>query len=134
MTTNDPIADLLTRIRNASLARRRYVDIPKSRMLLAIAHCFEKLGFVENVLVNEEANAGRGIIRVFLKYQKGRRPVIQGLKRVSSPGTRQYTGRGEIPRVFEGLGATVLTTSKGVMDGESARQAGVGGEVLCYIW
>lgn len=131
MTISDPIADFLTRIRNALKAKHRYVDIPFSKMKASIAEVLEKRGYVEKILLDAE----RRVIRVYLKYSKGTRAsVIQGLKRVSKPGVRYYVGSSEIPRVLSGLGLAILTTPKGVVDGEEARRSKIGGEVLCYVW
>ncbi len=131
MTISDPIADFLTRIRNALKAKHRYVDIPFSKMKESIAHVLESKGYVEKILVDNE----RKTIRVYLRYARGTRDsIIQGLKRVSKPGVRHYVGATEIPRVLSGLGLAILTTPKGVLDGEDARKSKVGGEVLCYVW
>lgn len=131
MTISDPIADFLTRIRNALKAKHRYVDIPFSKMKASIAGVLEKKGYVEKILVD----ADKKLIRVYLRYSRGtRESVIQGLKRVSKPGVRHYVGCTEIPRVLSGLGLAILTTPKGIIDGEEARKARVGGEVLCYVW
>lgn len=131
MSLSDPIADFLTRIRNALKARHRYVEAPHSKLKASIAALLEKKGYVEKVLVDDEKKT----IRVFLKYSKTtREPIIQGLKRVSRPGVRQYVGYKDIPRVLSGLGLAVLTTPKGIVDGESARNEKLGGEVLCYVW
>jgi len=131
MTISDPIADFLTRIRNALKAKHRFVDIPFSKMKASIAEVLEKRGYVDRILVDAE----RKLIRVYLKYSRGTRDsVIQGLKRVSKPGVRHYVGSTEIPRVLSGLGVAILTTPKGVVDGEEARKSKIGGEVLCYVW
>jgi small subunit ribosomal protein S8 len=127
---HDPIADLLTRIRNARLAKHRYVDFRLSAMKLIIVKVLLEQGFVDNYLVNDEKGEGR----VFLRYTNGRDPVIQGLKRVSSPGLRRYVTYREIPKVLGGMGAAILSTPKGVLDGETARKMKVGGELLCLVW
>ena len=131
MALSDPIADFLTRIRNALKARHRYVEAPHSKLKVAIAQLLEKKGYVEKVLVDDNQRT----IRVFLKYSKVTRdPIIQGLKRISKPGVRQYVGHKDIPRVLSGLGLAVLTTPKGVICGETARAEKLGGEILCYVW
>ncbi|MBI2743889.1 MAG: 30S ribosomal protein S8 [Chlamydiales bacterium] len=130
MAINDPIADLLTRIRNAALARNRFVDLYHSREKASIVKVLQEQGFVDNFLVDE---AG-GRMRIFLKYGFGRQPVIQGLKRVSSPGLRRYVGYRNIPRIFGGLGVAILSTPSGILDGKKAREQKVGGELLCLVW
>ncbi|MCR5814845.1 MAG: 30S ribosomal protein S8 [Desulfovibrio sp.] len=123
----DPIADMLTRIRNAHSALHREVNIPKSRMKVALAGILKDEGYVEDMSVNDST------ITITLKYDHGR-PVISGLKRISTPGRRVYVGSNEIPKVQNGLGICILSTSKGVMDGTSASEKHVGGELLCEIW
>lgn len=130
MSINDPISDLLTRIRNAKLAKHRFVEVPKSKTLLSILNILAEKGFVEKVLVNEE----KKVVRAYLRYASGRESVISELKRVSSPGCRQYVGHTDIPRVLSGLGVAIVSTSKGIMDGEKARALKVGGELLCVVW
>lgn len=130
MSMHDPIADLLTRIRNARTARHRYVDFHVSKIKVNIIRILQEQGFVENFLVNEEAGKGR----VFLKYAQGREPVIQGLKRISTPGLRRYVHSYKIPKVLGGMGVAIVSTSRGVMDGESARKQKLGGELLCLVW
>ncbi len=130
MAFNDSISDLLTRIRNARSQLHRFVDIPISKVKMNILKVMQQQGFIENVILNEEKRK----MRVFLKYAKGMNPVITGLKRISSPGLRRYVGHQEIPRVFGGLGIAILSTPHGIVDGETARQKKVGGELLCYIW
>lgn len=127
---HDPIADFLTRIRNAQRQRHRFVDIPLSKQKVSLAHVLEKSGFVGQVLVNEEKRA----LRVVLKYGPNLKPVINGLKRASKPGLRKYVGHQEIPKILGGLGIAVLSTNRGILDGESARSEKTGGELLCYIW
>ena len=127
----DQVADLLTRMRNGKMAKHRYVDIPYSKMNVAIIEVLKQRRYVENYLVSEE----RRTIRAFLKYKKGtREPILQGIKRVSSPGLRRYVGVKDIPHVLSGLGIAILSTSKGILDGENARKENVGGEVLCHVW
>ena len=123
----DPIADMLTRIRNAHLALHKEVNVPSSKMKESLAAILKQEGYVEDVAVAE------GVIKITLKYQKGR-PVITGLRRVSTPGRRVYVGAREIPRVQNGLGICILSTSSGVLDGMTASEKKVGGELLCEIW
>ena len=123
----DPIADMLTRIRNAHLALHKEVSVPRSKMKEAIAAILLQEGYVNNVTLEE------GRILIALKYHKGR-PAIAGLKRISKPGRRVYVGSAEIPQVQNGLGICVLSTSRGVMGGLPARESKVGGELLCEIW
>ncbi len=130
MAFNDPIAELLTKVRNAGGAQHRYVDLSHSWIKVQILEILKSHGFIENFLVNEEQHK----IRVFLRYTKNRESVIHGLKRVSKNGLRRYIGYSDIPRVFNGMGLAVLTTPKGVMDGETARNLKVGGEFLCTVW
>lgn len=132
MAISDPIADLLTIIRNASEARHRFVDVPHSNMREAIAKILKEEGFVAYYLVKEEKK--KRTMRVFLKYGANRRPVIQGLKRVSKPSLRKYVSCYQIPRVFGGMGIAILSTSKGVMAGKSAFAQKAGGELLCLAW
>lgn len=128
----DPIADMLTRIRNATERRHKYVSMPSSRMKVAIAEIMKEEGFIEDYQVIDEKP--QAILRVWPKYTEGNEPVITGMKRVSKPGRRIYKRRSEIPWVLSGMGIVILSTSRGVMTGRQARRAGVGGEVICYIW
>lgn len=123
----DPIADMLTRIRNAHSALHREVNVPKSRMKVALANILKNEGYVEDFTENEN------MITITLKYDHGR-PVISGLKRISTPGRRVYVSSRQIPRVQNGLGICILSTSSGVMDGMTASEKNVGGELLCEIW
>ena len=132
MSMTDPIADLLTRIRNAQVAKHKTVDVPASRMKLAIVTILKDEGFVDDFKTLEETSQGK--IRIQLKYGMGGERAIQGLERVSRPGRRVYCGKDEIPKVLDGLGLTILSTPRGVMTGQSCRRLGVGGEVLCNIW
>ena len=127
---NDPIADLLTRIRNAKDARHRFVDFRPSKLKLEIIRILHEQGFVDKCLHDEKT----GRARVFLKYAQGRDSIIKGLKRVSSPSLRKYVGYKEIPRIFGGLGIAIMSTPGGVLDGETARKQKVGGELLCLVW
>lgn len=132
MSVNDPIADMLTRIRNACMARHTTVAMPSSKMKVAIAEILKREGFIRDFQIEE--GQPFDTIQITLKYTSDRRPVITGLKRVSKPGLRIYTGRADIPRVRGGLGLSILSTPKGVMAGHEAWQEHVGGEVLCYVW
>lgn len=130
MAFNDPIAELLTKIRNAKNAQHRHVDLDSSKIKVKILEILREHGFIENFLVNEEKHK----IRVFLRYTKARESVIRGLTRISTCGLRQYIGHTEIPRVFNGMGIAIVSTPKGVLDGETARNLKVGGELLCTVW
>jgi small subunit ribosomal protein S8 len=135
----DPIADMLTRIRNAVAARHTRVDLPASKVKAEIARILQDEGYIAGFKIVEAPSerpekAARQLIRVFLKYGPGGERVISGLERVSRPGRRVYTGRDGVPAVLGGLGVNILTTSRGVMTGRSAQRLGVGGEVLCNVW
>lgn len=133
----DPIADMLTRIRNATRARHARVDMPMSTLKLEIARILEREGYVQGVrVVDQETLGGAPIrtLRIALKYGPRGERVISGIERVSRPGRRVYTGRSEVPPVLGGLGVSILTTSQGVMTGRDAQKVGVGGEVLCNVW
>lgn len=127
---NDPIADLLTRIRNAKQARHRFVDFRPSKIKMEIVKVLQNQGFVDKFLVNEE----KGQARLFLKYAGGREPVLKGLNRVSSPSLRRYVGYRQIPRIYGGMGVAILSTPGGIVDGETARKNKLGGELLCLVW
>jgi len=129
----DPIADMLTRIRNSLVARHDFTDMPASRMKLAIAQVLKKEGYIKDVEVKDDEGV-QDKIRVHLAYTPAREPVITGLDRISKPGLRVYTARREIPRVYGGLGIAIVSTPNGVMTGKEARRQNVGGEVLCYVW
>jgi len=132
MTISDPIADMLTRIRNAIMAKHDFVLVPASRMKLSIARILKEEGFVGDyeVLRSKPHRA----IKIYLKYSDKNQPVISGLERASRPGLRVYVDSKEIPRVYGGLGIAIVSTSKGVMTGQQAWRQGVGGELLCYVW
>jgi len=128
----DPVADMLTRIRNASKARHEKVDIPSSTLKAEVARILKEEGYIKNVkMVND---GKQGVIRIFLKYSTANEGVIAGIERVSSPGRRIYVGMEEIPRVLNGFGIAIVSTSKGLMTDKSARQANVGGELVCKVW
>ena len=132
MQITDPVADMLTRIRNAGSAKHDSVDIPASRMKKAIAQILLDEGYIKSFQIIDDGT--QGIIRVTLKYLPGREKAIQGLKRVSKPGLRVYAGADELPRVLKGLGIAIISTSKGVMTDKAARAQHVGGEVLAFVW
>ena len=132
MSMTDPIADMLTRIRNAGGARFDKVDIPASRMKINLARILKEEGFIKNYKVIKDNR--QGILRVYLKYGDQQTALIQGIRRVSKPGRRGYAGSEELPRVQGGLGVAVISTSKGVVSDRQARKMHVGGEVLCEIW
>ena len=132
MTISDPIADMLTRIRNAIMARHDSTLIPASRMKLSIAKILKEEGFINDYEVTK-GNLER-VIKLHLRYYDGNEPAIYGLERVSKPGLRVYAQQKEIPRVYNGLGIAILSTSKGVKTGQQAWRMGIGGELLCYIW
>ena len=132
MNTTDPIADMLTRIRNANSAKHKTVDVPASKMKTAIAEILFKEGYIKSFeIINNE---NQGIIRITLKYDEKGTRVIDGIKRISKPGLRVYAGKEELPRVLNGLGIAIISTSKGLKTDKEAREAGIGGEVLAYIW
>ena len=132
MHITDTIADLLTRIRNASTAKHDTVDVPASNMKKAIVQILLDEGYIKSFTVIEDGK--QGVIRIVLKYTAGKTPVITGLRRVSKPGLRIYTSCEEMPRVMKGLGIAILSTPKGVMTDKEARKQNVGGEVLAFIW
>lgn len=137
MSFSDPIADMLTRIRNAVMAGHTMVAMPGSKLKTSIAEILKQEGFIESYETVDAEETGFKVLRIGLKYmgeRRDRRPVISGLERVSKPGRRVYAKRTEIPWVLSGLGIAILSTPKGVMSGRRARQMGVGGEILCKIW
>ncbi|MCD7860523.1 MAG: 30S ribosomal protein S8 [Oscillospiraceae bacterium] len=132
MQITDPIADMLTRIRNAGMARHEKVDVPASKMKIAIAEVLLNEGYIKAFQIVDDGT--QGIIRITLKYLPGKEKAIQGLRRVSKPGLRVYAGADELPRVLKGLGIAIISTSKGIMADKAARAAHVGGEVLAFVW
>jgi small subunit ribosomal protein S8 len=132
MNVTDPIADMLTRIRNASSARHKELTLPSSRVKREIARILAEEGFIESYETQPDGVQERLNLR--LKYVEGRTPVVSGLKRISKPGLRVYARKTEIPRVLGGLGLVILSTSRGIMTGAQARKLNLGGEVLCYVW
>lgn len=132
MQITDPIADLLTRIRNASTAKHNTVDIPASNLKKAICNILVEEGYIKSVQTIEDNK--QGVLRVVLRYGENGKPIITGLRRVSKPGLRIYTNCDDMPKVMKGLGVAIISTSKGVMSDKAARAAHVGGEVLAFVW
>jgi small subunit ribosomal protein S8 len=132
MSKTDPIADYLTRIRNAALAKHSKVDIPSSRLLAEITRIFQEEGYILSFTTLPDEK--QGVLRIYLKYGRDKKSVIQGMQRVSSPGLRRYVRVEDIPKVLNGLGIAVLSTPKGILTDRKARQEKVGGEVLCTVW
>jgi len=132
VNTTDPIADMLTRIRNANSAKHKTVDVPSSKMKTAIAEILFKEGYIKSFELI--SNENQGIIRITLKYDEKGTRVIDGIKRISKPGLRVYANKEELPRVLNGLGTAIISTSQGLKTDKEAREAGIGGEVLAYIW
>ena len=133
MNMTDPVADMITRIRNGVRARLPKIDVPSSKLKVEIARILKDEGFIANFRLVDDGGQ-QGSIRIFLKYGPGWERVITDLQRVSKPGCRIYCGKGEIPRVYGGLGINILSTSRGVMTGREAAKTGVGGEILCNVW
>ncbi len=138
MSVSDPISDMLTHIRNAVMAEHSTVALPNSKMKSAIAQILKDEGYISGFeIVDDTKHPAQKVLRIRLKYvgeRRERRPVITGLERISRPGSRVYTGKQEIPWVLSGMGVAILSTPKGVMTGQRARQLGVGGEILCKVW
>ena len=132
MNTTDPIADMLTRIRNANRAKHKTVDVPASKMKTAIAEILFREGYIKSFEVI--SNENQGIIRITLKYDEKGTRVIDGIKRISKPGLRIYTSKEDLPRVLNGLGIAIVSTSKGIMTDKEARSLGLGGEIIAYVW
>jgi small subunit ribosomal protein S8 len=132
MTMTDPIADLLTRLRNGLSARKASVELPSSNLKVEVVKILKEEGYVTNFKVTEDGK--QGVLRVDLKYREDGRPVIDGLERASRPGRRDYVGKEAIPKVLDGLGVGILSTSRGLMTDRAARREGVGGEYLCRVW
>ena len=133
MSITDPISDMLTRIRNAVMARHDFVLVPASKTKLAIAELFKNEGFIQGYELID-GDTPKKSLKIRLYYHDRNDPANTGLKRVSSPGLRVYVGKGEIPRYFAGIGVSILSTSKGIMTGKDAWKNGIGGELLCYVW
>jgi small subunit ribosomal protein S8 len=132
MVLTDPIADMLTRIRNANMAEKKTVKMPHSKMKSEIARLLKSEGFIKDYTMENEG--GKSVLNVFLKYTIEREPVIQGLRRISKSSCRKYVASDEVPRVLGGIGIAILSTSSGLMTDNDARKQKVGGEVLCYVW
>ncbi|MEA2068160.1 MAG: 30S ribosomal protein S8 [Verrucomicrobiota bacterium] len=132
MVLSDPIADMLTRIRNANMAEKKVVGMPHSKMKSELARILKAEGFIKDYTM--ENDDGKSMLNIFLKYTTDREPVIQGLRRISKSSCRKYVNSEEVPRVLGGIGLAILSTSSGVMTDTEAREKNIGGEVLCYIW
>ncbi|AVX21793.1 MAG: 30S ribosomal protein S8 [Bacillota bacterium] len=132
MVMTDPIADFLTRIRNANMVYHEKVEVPASKMKTSLAEILKNEGFIKDYEYIEDGK--QGVLRIYLKYGANKEKVISGLKRISKPGLRVYAKKDEIPRVLGGLGIAVISTSKGLMTDKQARKEGLGGEVICYVW
>jgi small subunit ribosomal protein S8 len=132
MNTTDPIADMLTRIRNANSSKHETVDVPASKMKKSIAEILLQEGFIKDFEIIDDSK--QGVIRVTLKYHGNKERVISGLKRISKPGLRIYANRDEVPKVLGGLGIAIVSTSKGIMTDKKARQDGIGGEIMAFVW
>lgn len=130
MAFNDPVAEMLTNIRNALAAKHRFVDINLSKMKLEMVKILKEKGFIAHFLVDDNKKK----MRIFLKYSATRQPLIKGLRRISTSGLRKYRGYKQVPKILNGFGTAILSTSRGIVDDEKARTMKVGGEVLCYVW
>lgn len=132
MSMTDSIADMLTRIRNANIARHERVEIPASRLKEEIARILQEEGYIKSYRYLEDQK--QGILRIYLKYSSDKQRVIGGIRRISTPGRRIYVNKSELPRVFNELGTAIISTSRGIMTASQCRREGVGGEVICYVW
>jgi small subunit ribosomal protein S8 len=132
MPVTDPVADMLTRIRNGIQARHESILVPHSKLKLSIAQILKEQGYIRDFDIPRGQTFPN--LRIHLSYRPGREPTISGLKRVSKPGLRVYVGKGEIPRIYGGIGTAIISTSQGVMTGRQAWRTGIGGELLCYVW
>ena len=132
MVVSDPIADMLTRVRNANMAEKKIVSLPHSKIKSEVARLLKQEGFISDFSVDDDN--GKSILNLFLKYTLEREPVIQGLRRISKPSCRRYANAEEVPRVLGGIGIAILSTSSGLMTDREAREKNIGGEILCYIW
>ena len=133
MSQTDPIGDLLTRVRNGSRAGKAQVDVPASKIGSALMECLKQEGYIQNWRLMAEGNP-QGILRIYLKYTKARKPILRQIKRISRPGLRIYTTKDRIPKIYSGIGTAILTTPKGILTDAQARAQGVGGEVICHVW
>ena len=132
MTMTDPVADFLTRIRNAQMASKPWTDIPVSKLKIRLSYVLKEESFIRDyILIKEEAQDN---LRIFLNYDQTNKPVIHGIQRISKPGCRNYVSSDKLPRVLNGMGIAILSTSKGVMSNKKAKSLNVGGEVLCHVW
>jgi small subunit ribosomal protein S8 len=134
MSMTDPIADMLTRIRNANIAMHDEVSMPSSKLKVALAEVLKKEGYIEDFLAQDNPNGQGDILTINMKYSSDRQRVISGIKKISKPGLRVYSNKDTIPRVYGGLGVVILSTSKGLVTDRAARKARIGGEILCYVW
>jgi len=132
MSFNDPVSDMLTRVRNAAAANHTTADVPHSRLKAEIARILKREGFIVDYTVEQEGS--RSYLRLRLKYGRGEKSVIRGLSRVSKPGLRKYVGSDKVPRVFGGMGLAILSTSRGLLTDKEARRSKLGGEVVCFVW
>ena len=132
MSMTDPIADFLTRIRNANMIRKDRVEMPSSKLKRSLANVLKQEGFIRNYRYLD--NKKQGVLRIYLKFGSEKERVITGIQRASKPSVRMYVGKDEIPRIRGGIGVAILSTTQGIMSGKQARKRGVGGEVLCYVW
>ncbi len=133
MSVTDPIGNMLVAIRNASQAKKPQVDVPASRLGSAIAESLKQEGFIQNWRLLKEGNP-QGVLRVYLKYTKDRKPILRHIRRISKPGLRVYVPKNKVPKILSGIGIAILTTPKGVLTDAQARAQGMGGEVVCYVW
>lgn len=133
MSLTDPIGNLLTSVRNASRAGKALVEVPASRLAARVMECLKQEGFIQNWRLIQEGTP-QGVLRIYLRYTQARRPILRQIQRVSKPGLRKYVGKAKMPNVLAGIGTAILTTPNGVMTASQAKQQGVGGEVICYVW
>ena len=133
MSLSDPISNLLVSIRNASHAGKPHVDVPMSKLGFAIVECLKNEGFVQNSRRMSEGNP-QGVLRVYLKYTKDRKPILRHIRRVSKPGLRIYVPKTKVPKILSGIGMSILSTPQGVLSDDQARAQGVGGELICHVW
>ncbi len=134
MSVTDPIGDMLVAVRNGSRAGKAQVDVRASKISSAIVESLKKEGFIQNWRLVKEESDPQGVLRVYLKYTKDRKPILKHIRRVSKPGLRVYTSKTKIPRILSGVGIAILSTPQGVLTDKQARESGVGGEILCYVW
>ena len=130
--TNDPIADMLARLQNAAAVKHQQVIMPASKLRVAVARILKDEGYIEKLEVSKDKP--QGMLRLWLRYDENRKPILSGVKRISKPGRRVYAGKAEVPWVRQGLGIAIVSTTQGVMTGARAKRMGLGGEILCYVW